>query len=251
MVGERTVHTDPDEVARAQRTIREWILLGELAPDTVLSQIDLASRLGVSRGPLREALRVLQREGFVIQESQRRAKVAGVSIEDLDELYAMRIALESLAIGLAVPHMTAADHGRIQDLLVRMEDAAAAGDLRQWEAPHATFHQAIVHPSGPRLERETALLGDHAQRYRSALYDFRRADGVASTREHAAIAEAAREGDGEGAASLLAQHLGRTALVVLSVAAPTYEPTRIRHALSHCWRPSLSEDVALPIRRLA
>lgn len=254
MARQRTARTDPDEVARAQRTIREWILVGELAPETVLSQIELATRLGVSRGPLREALRVLQREGFIVQESQHRARVAGVSIEDLDEIYAMRIALESLAIAIAVPQMTAKDHERLQTLLGQMEEAAAAGDLRQWETPHAAFHQALVYPSGPRLERETALLGEHAQRYRSALYDFRRPDGEASTREHAAIAEAARAGDADGAALMLAQHLGRTALVVLSVAAPTYEPTRIRRALSRCCRPPVANGqgniVALD-RRLA
>jgi DNA-binding GntR family transcriptional regulator len=231
-------HADRDEVSSAQRTIRDSILNGQLKPDTVLSQVELATRLGVSRGPLREALRVLQREGFVVQESQHRARVAGVMIEDFDELYAMRIVLESLGIALAVPQMSAKDHQYLDELLERMESSVTARDLQQWEEPHSAFHKALVHPSGDRLEREASLLGDHAQRYRSAYYTFRRPDWEASMREHAAIADAARHGDADGAAALLAQHLARTALVVLSVAAPTYEPARIRRALSRCCAPS-------------
>jgi DNA-binding GntR family transcriptional regulator len=229
---------DRDEVSRARRTIRDWILNGQMKPDTVLSQVELATRLGVSRGPLREALRVLQREGFVVQESQHRARVAGVMIEDFDEIYAMRVVLESLGIALAVPQMSPKDHQYLDELLERMERWASGGDLQQWEEPHSAFHKALLHPSGDRLEAEASLLGDHAQRYRSAYYTFRRPDWEASMREHAAIADAARHGDADGAATLLAQHLARTALMVLSVAAPAYEPTRIRRALSRCCAPS-------------
>ncbi len=250
MASQSGVPADPDEVARTRRAIREWILTGELRPDAQLSQVELAARLGVSRGPLREALRVLQREGFVVQESQHRARVAGVAVEDFDELYAMRIVLESLGAAIAVPAMTAVDHDRIEELLERMEDRAASPDLAAWEIPHSAFHQALVHPSGGRLEQEAALLGDHSQRYRSAFYDFRNPDRVASTREHRAIAEAARAGDAGGAARLLAQHLARTALVVLAVAAPAYEPARIRQALAQCCPPAAAPTTTRA-RRLA
>ncbi|NED79616.1 GntR family transcriptional regulator, partial [Streptomyces sp. SID11233] len=92
-----------DEVSRAHHALRRAIMRGELRAGDRLSQVELARQLGVSRGPLREALRILQREGFVQQESQHRARVTAFSDEDLDELYAMRISLEALAIGIAVP----------------------------------------------------------------------------------------------------------------------------------------------------
>jgi DNA-binding GntR family transcriptional regulator len=72
-------------------SVRESILNGTIAPGSFLSQVQLASNLGVSRGPLREAVRMLQREGLVEAEVNRRGRVSSFSIQDLEQLYAMRI----------------------------------------------------------------------------------------------------------------------------------------------------------------
>ena len=79
-------------------SLRESILNGALPPGESLSQVQLATKLGVSRGPLREAVRMLQREGLVEAEVNRRGRVSSFSIDDLEQLYAMRIVHESLAI---------------------------------------------------------------------------------------------------------------------------------------------------------
>jgi len=229
-VADKLAH--PDEVSRAHHELRRAIMRGELRAGDPLSQVELARRLGVSRGPLREALRILQREGFVQQESQHRARVAEFSDEDLDELYAMRISLESLAIGIAVPRMGADDLRLLDQLLEEMDETSRSGDVEQWERPHEQFHRALVRPCGPRLERELALLSDHATRYRLCFVSWNTLKWQAGTSEqHRTIAEAVRAGDGNAAARALAAHLGRTALVVLSMASPTYDPVRIRRAL--------------------
>lgn len=223
----------PDEVSRAHHALRGAIMRGELRAGDPLSQVELARQLGVSRGPLREALRILQREGFVQQESQHRARVAEFSDEDLDELYAMRISLEALAIEIAVPRMSEEHLQRIDQLLQEMDDTARTGDVEKWRCPHEQFHRALVHPSGPRMEREMALLSDHATRYRLAFVSWNPLEWQASTSEqHRTIAEAVKARDASGAAKALAAHLGRTALVVLSMASPTYEPVRVRRALA-------------------
>ncbi|HEV2639515.1 MAG TPA: GntR family transcriptional regulator [Actinocrinis sp.] len=223
----------PDEVSRAHHALRRAIMHGELRAGDPLSQVELAQQLGVSRGPLREALRILQREGFVHQESQHRARVAAFSDEDLDELYAMRISLEALAVGIAVPRMTEQDLLRLDQLLQEMDETARTGDVEQWECPHEQFHRALVHPSGPRIERELALLSDHATRYRLAFVTWNPLEWQAGTSaQHHTIAEAAKSRDPAAAAQALATHLGRTALVVLSMASPTYEPVRVRRALA-------------------
>ncbi|MFC8454943.1 GntR family transcriptional regulator [Kitasatospora sp. NPDC057223] len=230
-VVDKLVH--PDEVSRAHHALRRAIMHGDLRAGDPLSQVELARKLGVSRGPLREALRILQREGFIQQESQHRARVAAFSDEDLDELYAMRISLESLAIGIAVPRMSEAHLRKLDQLLLDMDEKATAGDVEQWECPHEEFHRALVHPSGPRIERELALLSDHATRYRLAFVSWNPLEWQAGTSEqHRTIAEAVKSGDASAASSALAAHLGRTALVVLSIASPTYEPVRIRRALA-------------------
>lgn len=222
----------PDHVDRAHHALRRLIVQGNLRAGDRLSQVELARKLGVSRGPLREALRILQREGFIEQESQHRARVTAFSDEDLDELYAMRISLEALAIGLAVPRMTEHDFQRIDQLLQEMDDAVRTGDVDKWERPHEEFHRALVHPSGSRIERELASLSDHAKRYRMAYVTWNPYQWQTGTGEHRAIARAAQLRDADAAAFELAHHLGRTALVVLSIASPTYEPVRIRKALA-------------------
>src|SRR5438552_17509596 len=89
--------------------LRESILKGEFDPRVPISQVQLAARLGVSRTPLREALRMLQREGLIDSEPNRRVRVAALSVTALEQLYATRIVVEALAVRVAVPKLRPAD----------------------------------------------------------------------------------------------------------------------------------------------
>src|SRR5437588_4287074 len=86
--------------------LRDGILRGEFDPRVPISQVQLAARLGVSRTPLREALRMLQREGLIDSEPNRRVRVAELSVVDLEQLYAARIVIEALGTRIAVPSLT-------------------------------------------------------------------------------------------------------------------------------------------------
>lgn len=218
---------------RARTALREWILSGELRPGEPISQVGVARRLGLSRGPLREAIRLLQRDGFVEQEHNHRARVADISLADWDQLSAMRIVVESLAVALAVPRLGPADHRHLDELLDRMSSLATGDDAEAWEATHRIFHAALVRPAGPRFADEFANLYDHFERYRRV---FAAQEPVAFKDnrggEHEAIAAAAKAGEADLAATLVAHHLARNAVVAIGSLDPSFEPCAIRRALA-------------------
>ena len=106
-----------------------------------MSQVALAQDLGISRTPLREALRMLQSEGLVEGEPNRRVRVAPMTAADLEELYVMRITLEAEALRLSVPRMTSEDLARLEGHMAEMAHYAAEKDYRRWNLPHEQFHR--------------------------------------------------------------------------------------------------------------
>src|SRR5918998_502569 len=97
--------------------LREQILSGELPEGAILSQVKLAERFGVNRTPLREALRMLQREGLIEAQYNRRVRVSRLSTADLEDLYAQRIVTEALGVRLTVPTLEPQDIADLRDLL--------------------------------------------------------------------------------------------------------------------------------------
>src|ERR1700691_1436909 len=112
--------------------LRECILDGTLTPGTKLSQVSLAQQLGISRTPLREVLRMLQEEGLVEIEPNQRTRVAGLDPQELDDVYASRILLETLALSLTLEEFTPARQRDAQRMLTAMRQAAKTGDFGTW-----------------------------------------------------------------------------------------------------------------------
>src|SRR3954469_10804043 len=117
-----------DNVEQVYRRVREAILAGEIAPGSVMSQVALADDLGVSRTPLREALRMLQSEGLVDAQANRRVTVRPLSATDLEELTVMRVALEAEAIRLSVERLAPEDIAALEGRLAEMTHFAQAED---------------------------------------------------------------------------------------------------------------------------
>lgn len=204
---------------------------GSLAPGRVVSQVQLARELGVSRTPLREAVRMLQREGLVAGEANRMVRVAPFTIQDVEELYAVRIGNEALAVRLTVPSMSEQDDAFLADALERMKELAQRRDVDAWEREHRAFHTHLVRGGGRRLCTLLSELYDYAERYRRLYITSEPRAMSIGAAEHEAIVDACRLRDASGAAAELARHLSRTALMALMQIAPEHEPTMVRGTL--------------------
>lgn len=213
--------------------LRECILDGTLTPGTKLSQVALAEQLGISRTPLREVLRMLQEEGLVEIEPNQRTRVAGLDRQELDDLYASRILLETLAVSMTLGNVGAAARKEARSLLAAMRRAAKTQDVGGWLAAHASYHRLITGGAGETLQRQLRALADRTIRY---IRIYQLSDPmtwqVAGDVEHPQILEALIAGDEQGALTGMAHHLERTALQVLADCAPDYVPVAVPHAVA-------------------
>lgn len=183
--------------------LRADIISGELTAGSLLRQQLLAERFGVSRMPIREALYRLEAEGFISFTPNKGAMVAPVSAADLQEIYEMRVAAETLALRLAVPELTNAQIGRAEDLQAEME----AAPLAELGALNAAFHRTLLLPCArPRLLAHIENLENAADRYLRitiATLDY----AGKSHSEHRALLEACRRRDQDAAMNCLRQHI--------------------------------------------
>jgi DNA-binding GntR family transcriptional regulator len=140
-------------VERVYAHILAQILSGQLSGGTHLREVEIASTLGTSRTPVREALMQLEAEGLVVTNRNTGAMVASFSREDAEAIYWMRAALEGHAAALAAQRMDRAEIATLEALCSRMEALGDPGgaDLSEWSALNTDFHLAIAAGAGSRV----------------------------------------------------------------------------------------------------
>jgi DNA-binding GntR family transcriptional regulator len=187
--------------------LREEILGGHLKPGAELAEVALSEQLGVSRGPLREAIGRLAAEGLVTVRPRRGAVVRSLSKEEFLELYQVREALETMAVRLAVPRLAADDFATLQGLIETMGKHAERGEVAEFFEANVGFHGHLFAASGNEklLELYRQLLGQMG-RYRLRSLTLR-GNLQRSVAEHAAILRAAKRGDVERAAHLMSENV--------------------------------------------
>jgi len=218
------------------RRLRTMILDGVFPPGSMLSQVKLAESLGVSRIPLREALRMLQKEGLIEAEHNQRARVPSFEPAIVDSLYASRILLEALSLRLTVPRIGQSDIHAVEHTLVELDEAATHIDLNAWEEPHRRFHRLLVLHAEDSMRQRIASYSNQCEYYRRLYYRLvsrhqptRSAEIIAA--EHHSIASECIQGNAGLAAYLLTRHYARTALTVLGQMTPEFDPVAVRMAL--------------------
>ena len=196
------IESTPDLVEQVYSNLLDAISDGSLAPGARIGQEDIAAQLAVSRQPVLQALRLLRKDGFVLDAPGRGVLVAPLNVAWLVQIYQVRSALDALAARLA-----AQVHYQIDPFLISSGRQAARGtDVKLMMVADAKFHAAIYAGSGNPLIAQTAQLHwNHIRRAMGAVL-------LVSTMresiwdEHEAIAQAIANGDEDRAASLIHQH---------------------------------------------
>lgn len=148
------------------QALRAKIMAGELPAGVPIRQDDLAAELGVSRIPVREALRQLEAEGLVVLHPHRGAVVSSFSIEEIAELFELRAIIEPDLLRRAIPCLTRNDVERARQVLEAYESALVSGDSRQWGTLNWQFHSILYAPARrPRSMTILQNLNQHCDRY--------------------------------------------------------------------------------------
>jgi DNA-binding GntR family transcriptional regulator len=194
--------------------LRSDILQGIYKSNAPLRQDEIAARFGVSKIPVREALQQLKVEGLVTFFPNRGAVVSSLSSAEVDEIYAMRIALETLALQRAIPHLTIADLTRAEALLDQLDQEE---QVARWSELNWEFHALLYRPANlPRVMNWVSTLHINVARYMT-LYLAGMAYQAASQAEHRTILAACRQGKIELACEQLRQHLQAAASQLVQV----------------------------------
>ena len=177
--------------------LRRRIAAGELRPGAKLVADQIGLELGVSRVPVREALKVLEGEGQVVTEPHRGYFMAELSLADLREIYRMRELLEGEALHSAVEQIDEAGLAAVAAILGETDAASERGELAEYAVANRRFHFAVYSASGRApLVRTIGQLWDASEAYR-ALFASREAHRAAAAGDHRAILRALRARDAE------------------------------------------------------
>lgn len=206
-----------DQALEIVQALRNDIISGALPASSVLRQQPLAKRFGVSRMPVREALHHLEAEGLISFTPNKGAVVTSLSVRDLQEIYEMRIAAETLALRLALPELSNAQIDRAADIQDRMEDAPLADFGRL----NAAFHRTLYLPcSRPRLLSHIEVLSNAADRYlRITIGNLDYA--AKSHSEHRALLQACRQRNEAAAVACLTAHIEDAGKALAALLAPS------------------------------
>ncbi|MBD5474719.1 MAG: GntR family transcriptional regulator [Lachnospiraceae bacterium] len=188
-------------------TLRKAILTGELKPGERLLEIHLANRLGVSRTPIREAIRKLELEGLVIMIPRRGAEVAQITEKSLKEVLEVRRALDALCAELACDRITTEEEERLKQACDEFERATETKDATTIAAADVALHDIIVQATGnSRLIQLINNLSEQMYRYRfEYIKDENRHDNLID--EHRMIYESIIRRDKEKAAAAAKLHI--------------------------------------------
>lgn len=196
--------------SRVFHNIRENILSGKYAPNEELKEKTIGEELGVSRTPVREALRQLELEGLVSIIPNKGAYVVGITPKDMQDIYEIRCRLEGLCARWAAINITKEQLDELEEIVFRADFHVKKGNAEQLVELDNQFHKTLYEAANSKeLERILSDFHHYLQRVRKVtLTDAKRAS--ASNQEHMLIVEALKEHNADKAERLATQHIFST-----------------------------------------
>lgn len=189
------------------KVLKEAIITGELNPRERLMEVQLAEDMGVSRTPVREAIRKLELEGLVVMVPRKGAYVADISVKDAAEVFEIRWAIEGLAASLASQRITDAEISELEKALDDIEKAVETSNIEMIIKKDTEFHNILFNST--RNERLAQIISNLKQQiYRFRVESFKNPERFKNTiKEHKAIIDAIRERDADKAEKITKKHI--------------------------------------------
>ena len=198
-------------------TLREAILKGDLKPGERLMELQLASKLGVSRTPIREAIRMLEQEGLAVTTPRKGAEVAKMTLKDMEDVLDIRDALDELAVRIACQKISDEQLKQLEDMKELFEKSTQTGNVKKIAEADVTFHDVIYEATGnPKLVTLLNNLREQVYRYRvEYIKDPKNYPTLIA--EHEAILESLKNRDVKNAVEAMHVHVANQAEAVKTV----------------------------------
>lgn len=195
-------------------TLREAILRGDLVPGERLMELQLASKLGVSRTPIREAIRMLEQEGLAITIPRKGAIVAGMTEKDMQDVLEIREALEELSVQVACDKITDEQIAMLRETMENFKESLESGNIKRMAEADVEFHNVIYQATdNPKLINMLSNLQEQMYRYRvEYLKNPDNHDQL--LQEHEAIYKGILEKDKYGVTQMIRRHISNQVDVV-------------------------------------
>lgn len=199
------------------QTLREAILKGDLRPGERLMELQLAAKLGVSRTPIREAIRMLEQEGLAVTIPRKGAEVARMTEKNMEDVLQIREALDDLAVQVACDKITQEQLENLMAAMKNFKNAVHAGDLKKIVAFDVEFHDIIYEATdNPKLVILLSNLREQIYRYRVE-YLKEKENYPMLVREHEEIVEALKQKNKERVVEAMRSHIRNQAEVVKNI----------------------------------
>ena len=196
--------------------LRAAIQSGALPPGERLMEIPLAEELGVSRTPIREAIRKLEQEGFVVMLPRRGTYVADITLKDISQVFEIRSALEELAAGLAAERITPEEVEELERMIVMINDHIESGNFTEIVEADINFHEVLYNAS--RNDRLTEIIHNlREQTFRFRSVSMNQPGRLAKTwEEHRPLVEALADHNPQQARNIARRHMEHSEQTLLA-----------------------------------